>query len=122
MIREDRELLVELARLNRDLAFLGMCIMDGSVTAAEDGNGVRTTRVWRRLLGVENTVIESVDLEPDGRIGLRVGQRLRVIAQPGKDDRDLFGWCSGPGCVFAGQAPGGVFVGICWAADRVRPG
>jgi hypothetical protein len=26
---------------------------------------VRTTRVWRRVLGVEHTVIEWVDLEPD---------------------------------------------------------
>lgn len=30
MIREDPELLGELVRLNRDMAFLGMCIMDGA--------------------------------------------------------------------------------------------
>jgi transposase len=30
---------------------------------------VRTTRVWRRVLGVEHTVIERVDLESDGRGG-----------------------------------------------------
>ena len=30
---------------------------------------MRTTRVWRRVLGVEHTVIESVELEPDGRGG-----------------------------------------------------
>jgi transposase len=30
---------------------------------------VRTTRVWRRVLGVEHTVIESVELESDGRGG-----------------------------------------------------
>jgi hypothetical protein len=30
---------------------------------------VRTTRVWRRVLGVEHTVIESVDLESEGRGG-----------------------------------------------------
>jgi hypothetical protein len=30
---------------------------------------VRTTRVWRGLLGVEHTVIERVDLESDGRGG-----------------------------------------------------
>lgn len=35
----------------------------------QDGNGVRTTRVWRRVLGVEHTVIEWVDLEPSGRGG-----------------------------------------------------
>lgn len=35
MIREDRELLAELTRLKRDTAFLSMCIMDGSASAAE---------------------------------------------------------------------------------------
>jgi transposase len=30
---------------------------------------VRTRKVWRRVLGVEHTVIEWVDLEPDGRGG-----------------------------------------------------
>ena len=30
---------------------------------------MRTTRVWRRVLRVEHTVIESVELEPDGRGG-----------------------------------------------------
>jgi transposase len=30
---------------------------------------VRTARVWRRVLGVEHTVIESVELETDGRSG-----------------------------------------------------
>src|SRR3954470_6098114 len=41
----------------------------GSTPEDEDGDGVRTTRVWRRVLGVEHTVIESVELEPDGRGG-----------------------------------------------------
>jgi hypothetical protein len=35
VIREDRELLAELARLNRAMASLALCIMDGSVTAGE---------------------------------------------------------------------------------------
>ncbi len=39
--------------------------------------GVRTTRVWRRLLGVEHTVIKSVDLESDGRGGERLVARVR---------------------------------------------
>ena len=30
---------------------------------------MRTMRVWRRVLGVEHTVIESVELESDGRGG-----------------------------------------------------
>ncbi len=35
MIREDRELLAELARLNGDMAPLGLRIMEGSASAAE---------------------------------------------------------------------------------------
>ena len=35
MTREDRELLAELARLNKGMAPLCMCIMDGSASAAE---------------------------------------------------------------------------------------
>jgi hypothetical protein len=35
MIREDRELLTELARLNTTMASLAMRIMDGSASAAE---------------------------------------------------------------------------------------
>jgi hypothetical protein len=35
VIREDRELLTELARLNTAMAPLAMCIMEGTATAAE---------------------------------------------------------------------------------------
>ncbi len=35
MIREDRELLAELACINSDMASLAMCIMEGSAGAAE---------------------------------------------------------------------------------------
>lgn len=35
MIREDRELLAELARLNGDMASLGLRIMEGSASAIE---------------------------------------------------------------------------------------
>ena len=41
---------------------------------------MRTTRVWRRLLGVEHTVVESVDLEPDGRGGEQLIARVRPKA------------------------------------------
>ncbi|MGH3814691.1 MAG: transposase [Pseudonocardiaceae bacterium] len=41
---------------------------------------MRTTRVWRRVLGVEHTVIESVDLEPDGRGGEVLVAQVRVKA------------------------------------------
>ncbi|MGH3857972.1 MAG: ISL3 family transposase [Pseudonocardiaceae bacterium] len=41
---------------------------------------MRTTRVWRRVLGVEHTVIESVDLETDGRGGEILVAQVRVKA------------------------------------------
>ena len=41
---------------------------------------MRTTRVWRRVLGVEHTVIESVDLETDGRGQEVLVARARVKA------------------------------------------
>jgi transposase len=41
---------------------------------------VRTTRVWRRLLGVEQTVIESVELETDERGRQLLVARVRVKA------------------------------------------
>jgi transposase len=41
---------------------------------------VRTTRVWRRVLGVEHTVIESVELETDQRGQELLVARVRVKA------------------------------------------
>ncbi len=41
---------------------------------------MRTTRVWRRLLGAEHTVIESVGLEPDGRGGEVLVAQVRAKA------------------------------------------
>ncbi|MGH3901169.1 MAG: hypothetical protein ACRDTA_23550 [Pseudonocardiaceae bacterium] len=41
MIREDRELLAELAQLNTAVAPLAMCIMDGTASAAEQQNFAR---------------------------------------------------------------------------------
>ncbi|MGH3812531.1 MAG: hypothetical protein ACRDUV_08750 [Pseudonocardiaceae bacterium] len=38
MIKEDRELLAELARLSTAMAPLAMCIMDGTASAAEQHN------------------------------------------------------------------------------------
>ncbi len=51
----------------------------------DDGrDGVRASRVWRRVLGVEHTVVESVDLEGEGpdavlvaRVRVRAGQASR---------------------------------------------
>lgn len=41
---------------------------------------MRTTRVWRRVLGVEHTVIESVELETDARGQEALVARVRVKA------------------------------------------
>src|SRR5260370_32530008 len=43
------------------------------------GNGVRTARVWARMLGCENTVIEGVDWRQDDA-GDGGGPRLTVVA------------------------------------------
>lgn len=50
MIREDRELLTEFARVNRDLAPLAMRIIEGSAGAAEQQhNGQRLIAAGQRL-------------------------------------------------------------------------
>ena len=41
---------------------------------------MRTSRVWRRVLGVEHTVIESVELETNGRGQEMLVARVRVKA------------------------------------------
>lgn len=64
MIREDRELLAELARLNTDMAPLGMRIMEGSASAAEQAHYaerlvVAGERLRLRAAEMGGTVIEG---------------------------------------------------------------
>ncbi|MGH3813015.1 MAG: hypothetical protein ACRDUV_11230 [Pseudonocardiaceae bacterium] len=64
MIREDRELLAELARLNRDMASLAMRIMEGSAGAAEQAHYAQRliaagVRLRRRADETAGTVIEG---------------------------------------------------------------
>jgi hypothetical protein len=64
MIREDRELLAELARLNSDMASLAMRIMDGSASTVEQQNYaqrliVAGERLRRRADGTSGAVIEG---------------------------------------------------------------
>lgn len=50
MIREDRELLAQLARVNREMAPLAMRIMEGTASAAEQRHyGQRLIAVGQRL-------------------------------------------------------------------------
>ena len=64
MIREDRELLAELARLNNDMAPLAMRIMDGSASIAEQTHYAQRLiaageRLQRRADETAGTVIEG---------------------------------------------------------------
>jgi hypothetical protein len=64
VIREDRELLVELARMNGDMASLALRIMDGSASVAEQQCYAQRLiamgeRLQRRTDGMQGAVIEG---------------------------------------------------------------
>ncbi len=64
MIREDRELLAELARLNSDMASLALRIMDGSASVTEQQHYAQRLiavgqRLQRRADGMRGAVIEG---------------------------------------------------------------
>ncbi|MCA1670877.1 MAG: hypothetical protein LC799_01280 [Actinobacteria bacterium] len=64
MIREDRELLAELARLNTDTAALGLRIMEDSASAAEQAHYAERLiaageRLRRRADGMAVAVVEG---------------------------------------------------------------
>lgn len=64
MIRDDRELLAELARLNREMTSLAMRIIDGNASTAEQQNYAQRLiaageRLWRRADGMKAAVIEG---------------------------------------------------------------
>ena len=66
MIREDRELLAELARLNREMAPLAMRIMEGSASTAEQQNYARRLiEIGERL---RRRVDEPVETIVDGEV------------------------------------------------------
>ncbi|MGH3899032.1 MAG: hypothetical protein ACRDTA_12445 [Pseudonocardiaceae bacterium] len=64
MIREDRELLAELARLNTAMAPLAMRIMDGSASVVEQQNYAQGLiaageRLQRRAAGMGGAIVEG---------------------------------------------------------------
>lgn len=74
MIREDRELLAELARLNGDMAPLALRIMDDSASAVEQQHYAQRLiaageQLWRRANEVGGAVVEG-DVLVDERIAL----------------------------------------------------
>lgn len=77
MIREDRELLAELARLNTAMAALAMRMMDGSATAAEQHDyAQRLIAAGQRMHKRVNdtaTVVEGEVVLGSGLLALPVG-------------------------------------------------
>lgn len=74
MIREDRELLAELARLNTDMPSLALRIMEGSASTHEQAHYAQRLiaagkRLQRRVNDTPGTVIEGEVLD-DGLIAL----------------------------------------------------
>ncbi len=81
MIREDRELLAELSRLNREMTPLALGIMDGSASAAEQQKyaerliavGERLRRrshkttgviIEGQVVGIEPLILPAITVEP----------------------------------------------------------
>lgn len=72
MIREDRKLLAELARLNSDMAPLAMCMMEGSANTADQVHYAQRLiaageRLQRRANEGTGTVVEGEVLD-NGRL------------------------------------------------------
>lgn len=64
MIREDRELLAEMARLNRAMASLAMRIMDGTASATEQQDYAQRLigageRLRRRTDGINHLIVDG---------------------------------------------------------------
>lgn len=64
MIRDDRELVVELARLNGDIVSFALRIMDGSASVAEQLHYTQRLiavgeRLWRRADGMTGAVVDG---------------------------------------------------------------
>ena len=68
MIREDRELLAELARLNSDMASLGLRVIEGSASSAEQQHYAQRLiaagqRLQRRANGMSGVIEGEVEAE-----------------------------------------------------------
>lgn len=74
MIREDRELLAELARLNCDMASFALRVMDGSSSTTEQQHYAQRLitvgeRLQRRADGMAGAVVDG-EIVADGKIAL----------------------------------------------------
>lgn len=89
MIREDRELLTELARVNRDMASLGMRITEGSASSAEQAHYAQRLiavgeRLHRRAQVVDRTVVygEILDEKMLALLGNTLEPQQRLQSAP----------------------------------------
>jgi hypothetical protein len=105
VIREDRELLAELARLNTAMASLALRIMDGSASVAEQHNYAQRLIAAGERLGqrahemnhpvIEGEVLAEVSLALPGHTAERDGELLdasSVMPDPalaGRGDRPV---------------------------------
>jgi len=92
MIREDRELLAELARLNRELAPLALRMMDGSASSGEQQNYAQRLiaagqRLWRRAQEGVPIVIEGESAGPLALRGPHVEFPTHTV-EPGWEPRE----------------------------------
>lgn len=90
MIREDRELLAEMARLNGDMAALAMRVMEGSASAAEQQHYAQRLiaageRLQRRADGTGGAVIEGDVVAPEL-------PALPGVSSPDDDPSPDFDW------------------------------
>ncbi len=74
MIREDRELLTELAQLNTAMPSLAMCIMDGTASAADQHTYAQRLiaageRLKQRAAAMRGAIVEG-EVVVDGSIAL----------------------------------------------------
>lgn len=97
MIREDRELLAELARLNADMPSLALRIMEGSAAAAEQKHYAQRLVVAgqclrRRAEGLRGAVVEG-EVEIAEPLALpphtveSVGSRLAAMSDGAGEER-----------------------------------
>jgi hypothetical protein len=91
VIREDRELLTELARLNRAMASLALRVMDGSVGATEQRDyGQRLIAAGERLRRrADNKMSDPVVIE--GTMLLEKGDSLALPGHGVEPYRDSAG-------------------------------
>ena len=82
MIREDRELLAELARLNRTMASLAMRIMDGSASAGEQRDYAQRLIAAGNRLGARADEMKSLVIDGEATISVALAFPKHTVEPP----------------------------------------